>query len=78
MSDTIRSKLKGKGTTFEVMDALQQMFRQQSEQAHHEVIKKYMKTKMRSGTRVRDPVMMTMANYFNEVELHGSALDKLT
>ena len=77
ISDTIRSKLEGKDKTFEVMDTLQQMFGQQSEQAHHEITKKYMNTKMKSGTHIRDHVM-TMANYFNEAELHGSTLDEPT
>ena len=77
MSDTIRSKLEGKDKTFEVMDTLQQMFGQQSEQAHHEITKKYMNTNMKSGTYVRDHVI-SMENYFNEAELHGSTLDELT
>ena len=59
------------------MDALQQMFGQQFEQACHEITKKYMNTKMRYGTHVRDHVM-TMANYFNEAKLRASTLDEPT
>ena len=43
------------------MDVLEQMFGQQSEQALHEITKKYMNTKMRSGIHVTDHVM-TMTN----------------
>ena len=53
------------------------MFGQQSEQARHEITKKYINTKMRSGTHARDDVM-TMSNYFNKDELHGSTLDEPT
>ena len=54
MSDTIRSKLKAKDTTFEVIDALQQIYRQQSVQVHHEITRMYMNIKMRYGTQVTD------------------------
>ena len=53
------------------------MFGQQSKQARHEITKKYINTEMRSGTHVKDHVM-TMTNYFNEAELHGSTLDEPT
>ena len=59
------------------MDDLQQMFGQQFRQARHEITKKYMNTKMKSGTHIRDHVM-TMANYINEAELHGFTLDEPT
>ena len=59
------------------MDALQQMFAQRSEQGRNEITKKYMNTKMRYVTHVRVHVM-TMANYFNQVELHGFPLDEQT
>ena len=39
--------------------------------------KKYLNTKMRTGTHFRDHVMI-MENYFNEAELHGSTLDEPT
>ena len=77
MSHTFWRKLEEKDTAYEIMDALQQLFGRQSKQVRHEITKKYMSTKMWSRTHVWDHVM-TMVNYFNEAELHGSTLDEPT
>ena len=71
MSDALRTKLEGKEMTVEILDALQEMLRRQSEQACIELTHKYSGTKMRAGTPVTDHVMM-MINYFMEVELHDA------
>ena len=69
MSDALRTKLEGKETAVEILDALQEMFEMQSEQACIELTHKYSGTKMWAGTPLRDHVMM-MTNYFTELELH--------
>ena len=51
ISITIRIKMKDKDTTYEIMDVLQQIFRQQSEQARYDIVRKYTNTRMRSSTQ---------------------------
>ena len=46
MSDALRTKLEGKETAVEILDALQEMFGMQSEQARIELTHKYSGTKM--------------------------------
>ena len=53
------------------------MFGQKNEQACTEIIGKYMTTRIKTGTLVRDHVMM-MTNYFTEAELHGAEIDQVT
>ena len=77
MSDALRTKLEGKETAVEILDALQEMFGRQSEQARIELTHKYSSAKMRAGTPVRDHVML-MTNYFTEAELHGAQIDEVT
>ncbi|KAG6508746.1 hypothetical protein ZIOFF_034127 [Zingiber officinale] len=59
------------------MESLQEMFRQQSEQARHEATRKYTNARMILGTHVRDHVMQ-MTNYFSEAEMHGAVIDEGT
>ena len=60
----------------EILDSLQEMFGQKNEQACIEIIDKYTTARMKSGTLVRDHVMM-MTNYFTETELHGAEIDQI-
>ena len=53
------------------------MFGQKNEQACIEITGKYTTAKMKTGTPVRDHVMM-MTNYFTEAELHGAEIDQVT
>ena len=65
ISDALWTKFEGKETAVEILDALQEMFGRQSEQARIELTHRYSGSKMRAGTLVRDHVMM-MTNYFIE------------
>ena len=53
------------------------MFGQKNEQAMIEITGKYSTARMKSGTSIRDHVMM-MTNYFTEAELHGAVIDPVT
>ena len=77
ISDALRTKVEGMETVVEILDALQQMFGMQSEQARIEITRKCMSTRMIAGTPVRDHVMK-MTNYFTEAELHGAQMDGIT
>ncbi|KAG6467586.1 hypothetical protein ZIOFF_074616 [Zingiber officinale] len=77
MSDALRSKMEPKECAFEIMESLQEMFGQQSEQARHEATRKYTNARMILGTHVRDHVMQ-MTNYFSEAEMHGAVIDEGT
>ncbi|KAG6526536.1 hypothetical protein ZIOFF_016526 [Zingiber officinale] len=77
MSDALRSKMEPKECAFEIMESLQEMFGQQSEQARHEATRKYTNARMILGTHVRDHVMQ-MTNYFSEAEMHGVVIDEGT
>ncbi|KAG6473764.1 hypothetical protein ZIOFF_067681 [Zingiber officinale] len=77
ISDVLRSKMEPKECAFEIMESLQEMFGQQSEQAHHEATRKYTNARMFLDTHVRDHVMQ-MTNYFSEAEMHGAVIDEGT
>ncbi|KAG6476507.1 hypothetical protein ZIOFF_066596 [Zingiber officinale] len=77
MSDALRSKMEPKECAFEIMESLQEMFGQQSEQARHEATRKYTNARMILGTHVRDHVMQ-MTNYFSEAKMHGAVIDEGT
>ena len=53
------------------------MFAQKNEQVCIEITGKYTTARMKTGTPVRDHVMM-MTNYFTEAELHGAEIDQVT
>ena len=50
------------------------MFGQKNEQACIEITGKYTTIKMKTGTPVRDHVMM-ITNYFTEAKHHGAEID---
>ena len=77
MSDVLLSKFESKETAVEILDALQEMFRQEDEQAYIEIMAKYTTAKMKASTPMRDHVMI-MTNYFTEAELHGAEIDQVT
>ncbi|KAG6510438.1 hypothetical protein ZIOFF_028459 [Zingiber officinale] len=77
MSNALRSKMEPKECAFEIMESLQEMFGQQSEQARHEATRKYTNARMILGTHVRYHVMQ-MTNYFSEAEMHGAVIDEST
>ena len=77
MTDTLRTKLEKMETAVEILDSVQGMFGRKDEQALIEITGKYSTAKMKSGTPVRDHVMM-MTNYFTEAELHGGTIDEVS
>ena len=77
MSDVLRAKFENNDSAVEILDSLQEMFGQKNEQACIEITGKYTTAKMKTGTPVRDHVMM-MTNYFTEAELHGAEIDQVT
>ena len=76
MSDVLRAKFENQESAVEILNSLQEMFGQKSEQACIEIIGKYTTARMKTGMPVRDHVMM-MKNYFIEAELHGAEIDQL-
>ena len=77
MSDVLRAKFENQESAVEIFDSLQEVFRQMNEQTCIEITRKYTTARMKTGTPVRDHVMM-MTNYFTEVELHGAEIDQVT
>ncbi|KAG6479344.1 hypothetical protein ZIOFF_062807 [Zingiber officinale] len=73
MNDVLRLKHE-QVENAEIMDSLQAMFGQQSNQSKHEMIKKAMNAKMKKGQSVGAHVL-NMVNYFTEVETHGAIID---
>ena len=76
-SDVLRANFENQESAMEILDSLQEMFRQKNEQVCIEITRKYTTTRMKTRTPVRDHVMM-MTNYFVEVELHGAEIDQVT
>ena len=77
MTDTLRTKLEKMETAVEILDSVQGMFGRKDEQALIEITGKYSTAKIKSGTPVRDHVMI-MTNYFTEAELHGGTIDEVS
>ena len=77
MTDVLRAKHERMETAYEIMESLQAMFGQQSDQSRHDAIKKAMNAKMKRGTPVRDHVL-NMINYFGEAEAHRATIDDRT
>ena len=77
MFDVLRAKFDAKETTVEILDSLQEIFGQKNKQACIEITGKYTIARMKSGTPMRDHVMM-MTNYFTEAELHGGTIDEVS
>ena len=74
MSDVLRAKFRNQESIVEILDSLQEIFEQKNEQACIEITGKYTTTRMKTGTPVRDHVMI-MTNYFTEAELHKAKID---
>ena len=70
MSDMLQTKMEGKETAMDILDALQAMFDMQNEQARVELIQWCTSTKTTLRTLVRDHVMK-MTNYVAQGELYG-------
>ena len=77
MMDTLRTKFEKMETAVEILDSVQGMFGRKDKQPLIEITGKYSIAKMKSGTPVRDHVMM-MTNYFTEAELHGGNIDEVS
>ena len=71
MSDVLRAKFETKETAIEILNSLQEIFGQKNEQACIEITGKYTTPRIKSGTLVRDHIMMMM-NYFTEAKINGS------
>ena len=77
MSDVFRAKFENQESTVEILDSLQEMFKKKNEQTYIEITRKYTTARMKTGTPVRDHVMM-MTNYFTKAKLHGAEIDQVT
>ena len=77
MSDVLQAKFENQEFVAEILDSLQEIFGQKNEQAYLEIIGKHTTAGMKTGTPVRDQVMM-MTNYFTEDELHRAEIDQVT
>ena len=77
MSDVLRSRFEAKKTAVDILDSLKEIFGQKNKQACIEITGKYTTARMKSGTPVRNHIMM-MTNYFTEAELHGAKIDHVT
>ena len=77
MSDVLRAKFEVKEMVVEILDSLQEKFKQKNEQAYIEITGKYTTARMKSGTFMRDHVRMMM-NYFTEAQLHRAEIDQVT
>ncbi|XP_062112605.1 uncharacterized protein LOC133823771 [Humulus lupulus] len=64
-------------TAYEIMEQLKEMFGHKSMQASFEATKKYVNCRMAPSQHVRDH-FIKMANYFQEVELHGATIYEKT
>ena len=67
MSDVLKIKCEKMETAYEIMESLQAMFGQPSDQLHHDAFKAAMNTKMKAGTSVRE----------HQAKIHGAVIDEL-
>ena len=77
MFDVLRIKYEKMETAYEIMEFLQAMFGQPSNQLHHDTFKAAMNAKMKPRTSVREHVLK-MINWLNEAEIHGTMIDERT
>ena len=77
MTGVLRAKHEKMETAYEIMESLQAMFGQQSDQSRHDAIRKAINAKMKRGTPVRDHIL-NMINYFGEAEVHRATIDDRT
>ena len=75
MTDVLVTKHEAMGTAFEIMESLQAMFGQPSEQKRHEAVRSAMLARMKDGASVREHVL-NMMSYFNTAEINGGAIDE--
>ena len=75
MSDVLRAKFENQESAVEILDSLQEIFGQKNEQACIEITGKYTTARMKTGTLMRDHIIM-MTNYFIEAEPHRAEIDQ--
>ena len=75
MSDVHRIKCEKMKTAYKIMESLQAIFGQSSDQSHHDGFKAAMNAKMKAGTSVREHVLK-MINWLNEAKIHGAVIDE--
>ena len=75
MSDMLRTKYENMEINYEIMESLQAMFGQPSDQSCHDVFKDTINAKMKAGTSVREHVLK-MIKWLNEVEIHDAIIDE--
>ena len=63
-------------TTYEMMESLQTMFRQPSEQKQHEAVHSSMTARMKEGSSVQEHVL-GMMSHFNTNEVNGGTIDEV-
>ena len=67
MSEVLRIKYEKIETVYEIMEPLQAMFGQPSDQFCHDAFKTAMNTEMKAGTSVQE----------HQVKIHGAVIDEL-
>ncbi|PON82172.1 Zinc finger, CCHC-type, partial [Trema orientale] len=77
MTDVLRAKQEKMETAYAIIESLQAMFGQQSDQSHYDAIRKAINAKMKRGTPVIDHVL-NIVNYFGEAKVHGVMIDDRT
>ena len=77
MEDVLRKTHEHMENAYEIMDSLQAMFGQQSDQCRHDATRSYMNTKMKKGVPVRNHVLQ-MIDLIHEAETHGATIDEKT
>ena len=69
MSNVIRINCDKMKTAYEIMESLQTMFGQPSDQSHHDIFKAAMDATMKAITLMRENVLK-MTNWLNKPEIH--------
>ena len=75
MSDVLRIKCEKMETTYKIMESLQEMFAQPSNQSRLDAFKANMNARMKAKTFVREHVLK-MINWLNETKIHGAVIDE--
>ena len=75
MIDVFVTKHEAMTSALEIMESLQAMFGQPSEQKRHEIVRSIMLAWMKKGASVREHVL-NMMSYFNTVEINSGAIDE--
>ena len=77
MSELLRRQHEQMETAYEIMQSLDGMFGQPSEQAHLDAVNAFMNDKMKPGTKVR-PHVLKMIDHLHNTELNGAMIDEKT